>query len=99
LAAQSLPLVVATALVAGFGQGLSFRSGLMLITGPTPPAQRGEVTSAFFTILYVGISIPVVAVGLGARSYGLQHTGMVTAGIVGALAVATLVSLLRPAST
>jgi len=99
LAARSLTLVVATALVAGFGQGLSFRSGLMLITGPTPPAQRGEVTSAFFTILYVGISIPVVAVGLGARSYGLQHTGMVTAGIVGALAVATLVSLLRPAST
>lgn len=97
LAARSLTVIVVTALVAGFGQGLSFRSGLMLITGPTPPDQRGEVTSAFFTILYVGISLPVVAVGLGARSYGLQHTGMVTAAIVGLLAIATLASLLRPA--
>ncbi|MGH3744830.1 MAG: MFS transporter [Mycobacteriales bacterium] len=96
LSSHSLALIVLTALVAGFGQGLSFRAGLMLITGPTPPDQRGEVTSAFFTILYVGISIPVVAVGLAARSYGLQHTGMVTAGVVGVLALATLASLLRP---
>lgn len=93
---RSLVLVVLTALVAGFGQGLSFRAGLMLITGPTPPEQRGEVTSAFFTILYVGISLPVVGVGLAARSYGLRHTGMVTAGIVGLLAVLTLASLRGP---
>ena len=93
----SLALVVLTALVAGFGQGLSFRAGLMLITGPTPPEQRGEVTSAFFTILYVGISLPVVGVGLAARSYGLRDTGMVTAGIVGLLAVLTLASLRRSA--
>lgn len=95
LAAHSLTLIVVTALVAGFGQGLSFRAGLMLITGPTPPDQRGEVTSAFFTILYVGISLPVVAVGLAARSYGLQHTGMVTAGIVAVLALVTAASLMR----
>ncbi|HEX7354725.1 MAG TPA: MFS transporter [Mycobacteriales bacterium] len=94
LASRSLTLVVLTALVAGFGQGLSFRAGLMLITGPTPPDQRGEVTSAFFTVLYVGISLPVVAVGLAARSYGLQHTGMATAGVVGVLALGILASLL-----
>lgn len=97
LSVHSLALLVVTALVAGSGQGMSFRAGLMLIIGPTPPAQRGEVTSAFFTILYVGISLPVVGVGLAARSYGLQHTGMVTAGVVGVLALATAASLLRPA--
>jgi MFS family permease len=93
LETHSILLLVLAAAVAGLGQGLSFRSGLMLVSGKTPPEQRGEVTSAFFAILYVGISIPVVAVGLAARSAGLQTTGIVTAIIVAGLAVVTLLSL------
>lgn len=95
LGVQSYPLLLAAALIAGFGQGLSFRAGLMLITGPTPAGQRGEVTSAFFTVLYVGISLPVVAVGLADRQWGLQHTGIVTSGVVAVLALLTLASSLR----
>ncbi len=95
LSQRSLSLFVLTALVAGFGQGLSFRAGLMLITGPTPPEQRGEITSAFFTILYVGISLPVVAVGLADRSWGIQGTGIATAGLVALVALLTLVASLR----
>lgn len=95
LGAHSLTLIVAAALVAGIGQGCSFRAGLMVITGPTPPGERGEVTSAFFTVLYVGISLPVVAVGLADRSWGLQNTGIVTAGVVAVLALLTLASSLR----
>jgi MFS family permease len=98
LETHSILLLVLAALVAGLGQGLSFRSGLMLISTETPAEQRGEVTSAFFAILYVGISIPVVAVGLAARSAGLQRTGIVTATIVAGLAVLTLLSLLAHAA-
>lgn len=95
---HSLALITAAGLVAGLGQGMSFRSGLSLVSALTPARQRGEVTSAFFTVLYVGISLPVVAVGLAARSQGLQATGIVTSGVVAALALGTLLSLLRPAA-
>ncbi len=92
---HSVLLLVLAALVAGLGQGLSFRSGLMLISADAPAEQRGEVTSAFFAVLYVGISLPVVVVGIAARSAGLQRTGVVTAALVAALAVVTLVLLTR----
>ncbi|MDQ2849839.1 MAG: MFS transporter [Actinomycetota bacterium] len=95
LGLRSMSLIVAAAMVAGIGQGLSFRAGLMLITGPTPADQRGEVTSALFTVLYVGISLPIVGVGLADRAWGLQHTGMVTTGLVAILALLILASSVK----
>lgn len=92
---RSYPFFLGAALIAGFGQGLSFRAGLLLIIGPTPADQRGEVTSAFFTVLYVGISLPVVVVGLADQRWGLQDSGIVTAGVVAFLALLTLASSLR----
>jgi predicted MFS family arabinose efflux permease len=95
LGQRELAALVVAALIAGAGQGISFRAGLVMVTGATPEDQRAAVTSAFFDVLYVGISIPVIAVGWAAQSEGLQHTGMVTAAIVAALAIATLATTRR----
>jgi predicted MFS family arabinose efflux permease len=95
IGSKSLPLLVIGGMIAGLGQGLSFRSALGAVTGVAPPDQRAAVSSSFFAVCYVGISLPVIGIGAASDSYGLVHTGEVFAGIMAALSLAALVSLAR----
>jgi MFS family permease len=90
LALSSLELLVIGGLVAGLGQGVSFRHGMAAINAATPPQQRGEVASAFFVLMYVGISVPVVGVGLLAQAAGLRTAGLVFVAAVAVLAAVVL---------
>jgi predicted MFS family arabinose efflux permease len=92
---KSLPLLVAGGVVSGLGQGLSFRSALGSITAASPVDQRAAVSSSFFAVCYVGISLPVVGVGAASNAYGLVHTGEAFAGIIAVLSLAALASLAR----
>lgn len=93
LARSSLPLLVIAGVIGGAGQGLSFRAALGLVTQVSPTEQRGGVASSFFAVVYVGISLPVVSIGVGTREYGLVHTGEVFAAILAVLALLALTSL------
>jgi MFS family permease len=99
LVAASLPLLVIGALVAGVGQGLSFRAGLASIGEASPPDQRGAISSAFFVALYVGISLPVVGFGSLSTAAGLVTAGLVFTAMVGLLAAVVLVLLVRSQRT
>jgi MFS family permease len=87
----SLAMLIAAALVAGLGQGVSFRAGLAAVTEASPPGQRAEITSTFFIVIYVAISVPVIGVGLMAERYGLRHAGIAFAAAMGLLAAIALV--------
>lgn len=95
LATSSLAVLVVGAVVAGLGQGASFRAGLQSVTGTAPADRRSEVSSSFFLLLYVAISIPVIGVGAGAQVFGLVPTAVVFAGLVALLALAAFAGLLR----
>jgi MFS family permease len=95
LSASSLALLVAGGVVGGFAQGTGFRSALQLVTGMSPPGERGGVSSSFFAVCYVGLSLPVVGIGVGTRQYGLVHTGEVFTGVLGLLCLVALASLSR----
>jgi predicted MFS family arabinose efflux permease len=95
LAVSSLALLVLGGLVAGFGQGLSFRAGLGAVNAGSPADRRAEVASSFFVVAYVAISIPVVGEGLLSQVVGLRTAGLVFAAIVAALAAVVLVLLAR----
>ena len=82
---SSLALMIAGAVVAGAGQGISFSRGLAAVAEQTPADRRAEVSSTYFVVAYVAISLPVIGEGLAARAWGLR-----TAGIVFALAVSAL---------
>jgi MFS family permease len=73
----------------GLGQGLAMGSGLSGINRRAPQEQRGEVASTYFIVVYVGLAIPVVAVGLAAQALGPRPAGMLlaaaTALVVGAV--------------
>jgi len=86
LAVRSTALLVAGGLVAGAGQGLSFRAGLGAVSAATPDAQRAAVASAFFLVAYVAISLPVVGVGAMAEAASLRTAGLVFTAIVAVLA-------------
>jgi MFS family permease len=85
---SSLPGLLASALVAGIGQGLSFGRGLAAVAEKTPPERRAEVSSTYFVVAYIAISVPVIGEGLAA-----QHWGLRTAGVSFAVAVAVLAAL------
>ncbi|MGH3574665.1 MAG: MFS transporter [Pseudonocardiaceae bacterium] len=95
---HSLAVLVVGAIIAGFGQGLSFRAGLGAVTGAAPSDKRGEITSSYFVMLYIGISIPVIGEGAAATAFGLISAGMVFAALVAILAAVALVLLVRSAS-
>lgn len=98
IADASLALLLLGGLVAGFGQGLSFRAGLGAVNAAAPEERRGEVASSFFVVAYVAISIPVVGEGLLAQLIGLRDAGLVFAAAVAALAALVLVLLARERS-
>ena len=82
---ESIAALVLGGAVAGVGQGMAFSKGMEAVTSALPSDRRAEVTSTFFVVVYVAISVPVIGVGALAISCGL-----VTAGLVFALAVAVL---------
>ncbi len=90
----SLWLLLIGAVVAGIGQGMSFRAGLGSVTAQSPSEQRSEVESSFFVVLYVGMSLPIVGEGLAAAAVGLVTAAAAFAVAVAILAAVALASLL-----
>jgi MFS family permease len=88
LATASFGLLVIGGLIAGFGQGLGFRAGLAGVVEMTAPEQRAEVSSAFFVVAYVAISISVIGVGILTLITDLETAGLVFSGLVAAIAAA-----------
>jgi MFS family permease len=95
LAASSLTLFVLGSVIAGFGQGLSFRGGLTDVNEHSPAAQRGEVASSFFVVMYAAISLPVIGEGVLAQAFGLRTAGLTFAALVAALSAAVLIRMQR----
>jgi MFS family permease len=95
LASSSLGFLVAGGVLAGVGQGLSFRAALGAINSQAPPERRGEVDSSFFVVAYVAISLPVIGEGVLAQLAGLRTAGLVFAAVVAVIAAIVLVLLAR----
>ncbi|MGG7611843.1 MFS transporter, partial [Streptomyces sp. ZG43] len=77
------------------GQGLLFRAGLSAVSARAPADRRGETTSAFFVVAYLGISLPVVGVGALSLALGLRDAGLVFSACAMVLAGSIGVRLLR----
>jgi MFS family permease len=95
LADSSLTWLVLGGVIAGFGQGLSFRAGLTAVNESSPAAQRGAVASSFFVVMYIAISVPVIGEGVLAQAIGLRAAGLTFAALVAALSATVLILLAR----
>ena len=91
---SSLGGLIAAAVVSGIGQGISFSRGLAAVVEKTPPDRRAEVSSTYFVVAYIALSVPVVSEGLAAQDWGLRTAGVGFAIAVGVLAALCLVAIL-----
>ena len=96
---SSLPVLIAGGVITGLGQGCSFRSALGAIVGASPGEQRAAVSSSFFAVCYVGISLPVVGIGALSDAIGLKETAVIFAAAIAALSAVALASLVRTTRT
>ena len=92
LAAESLVALICAAVLCGVGQGISFSRGLGAVAAATPIARRAEVTSTYFVIAYIALTLPVVGVGFAARAWGLRTAGIAFTLVVAVLPVVALVA-------
>ncbi|MDS1114027.1 MFS transporter [Gordonia westfalica] len=88
---NSLAALFLGAIVCGIGQGMSFSKGLASVVAASPPARRAEVTSTFFVVAYVAISIPIIAQGMAADRWGLRPAGIALNCGVAALSLIALI--------
>jgi MFS family permease len=91
---SSLIGIIAAAVVAGIGQGISFSRGLAAVAERAPADRRAEISSSYFVVAYVAISLPVVGEGLAAQQWGLQTAGVTFAVAVAILSTICLVAIL-----
>ncbi len=84
-------LFVASDLLGGFGQGLTFMSALFVVNTIAIPEYRAGMISSFFTVAYLGGIVPVLGLGLAAERMGLEVSliglSVAMAILAGALAV------------
>jgi MFS family permease len=87
--AHSLALVLVAALLAGTGLGLGFFGSQTEINVLAPGDRRGEVTAAFITCIYVGVTVSAVGVGLLSDAFSLSVAVAIVAAVIAATALAT----------
>jgi MFS family permease len=95
LGIESLAALFASALVVGVGQGFVIGAGLAAINQRAPAEQRGETASSFFVVLYIGLSVPVIGVGVAAHLSSLRSAGIAFSAAVAVLVLAVLASLVQ----
>jgi hypothetical protein len=97
LASTTLAPLVLSALVGGAGQGMGLRGAVGEVAAAAPAEHRGGALSALFVVAYLGISVPVIGVGLLSQPLGLADAGLVFTACMAALAAASGAYLLRRA--
>jgi MFS family permease len=95
VAIESLAALFASAVVVGFGQGIVVGAGLSAINQRAPVERRGETASSFFVVMYVGLSLPVIGVGVAAHYLALKTAAVAFSAAVGVLVLAVIASQLR----
>jgi MFS family permease len=99
----SLPVFIIGGIITGAGCGLVVRGSLVAAAGTAPPESRAEVLAGYFLGAYIGLSVPVIGLGIAteyvaARDVMLGFAAVALAAIA-LSAWAVIRSAERPATT
>ena len=83
----SLPVFVIGGIVTGAGGGLVFRGSLVAAASTAPKESRAEVLAGFFLGAYIGLSAPVIALGV-ATEYVTARNVMLVFVVLAPIAIA-----------
>jgi MFS family permease len=90
LSQASLGVFLAGTGVGGVAVGCVFMGSLSTANRLAPPERRAHVVSTYFVFCYLGLAVPVIAVGISSEHFGIFRSVLVCSI---ALAVLSLVSL------
>lgn len=89
----SLPAFLAGGLLSGAGAGVLFKGGITTVMELAPRETRAEALASFFLASYVGLSAPIVGLGLATQYVSARVSVLVFAGSL-VLALALLARVL-----
>jgi hypothetical protein len=92
----SLPVFIAGGIVTGAGSGLVFRGSLGAAAGTAPPESRAEVLAGFFLGAYVGLTVPVIILGVATEYFAAKDVMLFFVVIVAAAIAASARAVMRP---
>jgi MFS family permease len=98
---SSLAMFVIGAVITGAGAGMLFKGALVVTVSQAPPRARAEVLAGYFLGAYVGLSIPIVALGVATDNWPAKDVMLVFAAVamvIITVAVATVSRVLGPAA-
>ena len=95
LAVASYPLFLVGTVMSGIAIGAAFSGGLATALSVAAEGERGRVSSLFYLIAYVGVTIPVISAGVGVAEFSILSTFIVVGGVLAAFDLGALVYLRR----
>ena len=98
LSAASMPLFLVGTVVSGVATGAVFMGSLAVANRLAPAETRGQVISTFFVFAYVGLTVPVIAVGFGSQAFGDFSATLGCAIALAAIALASMAIIRRSAT-
>jgi MFS family permease len=94
----SLAMFIVGGVITGAGGGMVFKGALLVAASTAPPQSRAEVLSGFFLGAYIGLSLPVVGLGI-ATTYAPARNVMLVFATLAAVAIAGAVKMVTQQST
>jgi MFS family permease len=92
----SLALFLAGAVIVGAGGGAIFRGSLTVVISTSHPDDRAAALASFFTAGYIGLSVPVIGLGVALQHLSPRVTLLIFAVVVGLGILAAAPVLVRP---
>jgi MFS family permease len=83
----SLAMFVVGGVITGAGGGMVFKGSLAVAASTAPPQSRAEVLAGFFLGAYIGLSVPIVGLGV-ATMYVSAREAMLVFAALAAVAIA-----------
>jgi MFS family permease len=99
LSAASMPLFLVATVVSGIANGAVVMASLATANRLAPAHIRGQVISTYFVFAYVGLTVPVIAVGFGSQAFGNFRATLGCAIGLATIALASMAVIRRPAAS
>ena len=86
----SLAMFTTAGVITGAGAGLLFRAALMAAASTAPPDSRAEVLAGYFLGAYLGLSVPVVGLGIATEYAPVRVVIVVFAALIVLIVLAAI---------
>ncbi len=89
----AVPVLFASAVVAGTGMGMVFLGAIASVTAGVPAGERAGLMSALFVVGYLSFSLPTIVAGFAASVWSLEAVAVVYSCLLVVLALSAVAAI------